>query len=232
MTTTGHHGQRLARRHNSAHADRFNLLTVSAPSPDSRTPVVTTAAGGHRHHTKHHAAMLDQRHIDGELFTARNELFGAIERVNQPPARPTGPHVLRDIGVFFRQHRNAGVERFQPINQHMVRGQIGGRHRRVIRLGRHGHIGAPKRQNGIARLVHQLNHALNQFRKGAAHSVNTPRWVSRSRARYSAANARPSLNCGFWTRFDSSRKLTLSTRIGSGSSPSRRDSYRSVASTT
>ena len=111
-------------------------------------------------------------------------------------------------------------------------GQVSRCHRRIIGLGGDRHISAPERQDGVTRLMHQLNHTLKQLRDRQAHSVNSPRWVSRSRARYSAAKARPSVNCGFCTSVDSSRKFTVSTRMGSGSSPSRRDSYRSVASTT
>src|SRR5688572_22169459 len=47
-------------------------------------PKVSYVRGRHMHYTKTSMAILDQSNIDGELAIARNKLFGAIERINQP----------------------------------------------------------------------------------------------------------------------------------------------------
>ena len=221
MAAAGDHGHRFTRRWRVAHADRHHCITVRTPGAQPCTTVVATATGGHGHHAEHHATLLDQRDVDGELFTAGNKFLGAIQRVDQPPARPAGTHTLRDIGVFFRQHRDARVQCGQAIEQNMMGGQVSGGYRRIIGLGGDFNAGTPERQDRVASGMGQFDHAFKQGMGQTAHGWNTPRWVSRSRARYSAARARPSLNCGLSTRLDSSRRFTRSTRIGSGSSPSR-----------
>ncbi|RMU57853.1 hypothetical protein ALP29_201003 [Pseudomonas syringae pv. avii] len=123
---------------------------------------------------------------------------------------------------------NTWIKRLQAFDQHLVRSQIGGGHWRVIRLGGHRDVGAPERQDYFpgqsCQLYYRGEQWVWQVLQGIGHGWNSPRWVSRSRVRYSAASARPSLNWAFCARLDSSRRLIRSTRIGSGSSPSSRSS--------
>ena len=158
MTTAGHHRKGLTRGRGLAYLNLLGrCIDVRPPSPQARAAEVATASGRYRHHAEHHAALFDQCNIDGELFTARNEFLGAIQRVYQPPALPAGTHALIDIGVLFRQHWNAWVQRGEACENEMMGSQVGSRHGRIIRLGRHGYLGTPVRQDGFTRLPSQFN---------------------------------------------------------------------------
>ena len=61
--------------------------------------------------------MLDQRDIDGEFFASGDELFGAVQRIDQPPARPPGTLGKIQRAVFLGQNRNGRIQRAETIGQ-------------------------------------------------------------------------------------------------------------------
>src|SRR5690606_23163983 len=86
MATAGHHGEFILRRR--AYLQRFDApLVVGTPGAQLRTTVVAATAGRHADHTEQHPPLLDQRHADGEFRAAADELLGAVQRIDQPPAR-------------------------------------------------------------------------------------------------------------------------------------------------
>ena len=220
MALAGHHGEGLLGL--QAHTDRLRAaIGLLAPGTETGATVVAAAAHRHADQTEQHPAILDQGHVDGELLATGDELLGAVQRVHQPPAPPVAALAQRYLAILFGKHRNVRRQRPQPRLQYMVRGQVGGGNRRFVGLRAHRHVGAPVRQDRLAGAPHQRH----QFAPGhRPHAWYSPRWVSRSRTRYSAARARPSLNWACWARLDSSRRLMRSTPIGSGSSPGRRSS--------
>ena len=192
MAAAGDHSEAASR--GLSHGDHLRLATqVSAPGAQAAAAIIDDARGGNANHTEHHLPTLDQRHVDGELLAVGDEFLGAIERIDQPPAIPARPFAQGDIGVFLGQHGNVRVERLQAVGQHTMGRQIGGGYRRSIGLFDHLNTLAPERQNRGARLLHQFQHAWQQR---MVHRLSSPRCSSRSRTRYSAARARPSLNCG------------------------------------
>ena len=54
--------------------------------------------------------LVDERDIDGELAVALHELFRAVERIDEPIARPAAPHRVIARQRFFREDRDAAVE--------------------------------------------------------------------------------------------------------------------------
>ena len=110
--------------------------------------------------------------VDRELIGTGDELLGAIERIDQPPARPGGTFGQRDIGGLFRQHRHLRRQRLQAIEQDMVSGQVSSGHRRGIGLLRHRHTAAPVRQGRCASRAYQLDHLRNER---MTHGRNSPR---------------------------------------------------------
>ena len=101
MTATGDQGEGLLRC--QAHADRlFRAIGLGPPGAEPGTAVIATAIGRNADHAEDHLAMLDQRDVDGELFAVGDKFLGAVERIDQPPARPAGAFAQGNIRGFFR----------------------------------------------------------------------------------------------------------------------------------
>ncbi|MDT4855925.1 hypothetical protein FQZ97_902980 [compost metagenome] len=127
MALAGDHGKDLVRC--DAHTDLMGLL-VLVLAPGAETGSAEIAAPGDRHadHPEHHPAAFHQRHVDSELVAAGDELLGAIQWIDQPPALPTGPLGQRDVRSLLGQHRDTRVQRRQAGGKQLVRREVGGGH--------------------------------------------------------------------------------------------------------
>ena len=80
------------------------------------------------HHAHHRLPLFNQGDIDRELTVAVQELFGAVQRIDQPVTRPAAALFPRRR-IFFRQQRHLGRQRRQAALDDVMRRQIGRRHR-------------------------------------------------------------------------------------------------------
>ena len=127
MAAAGDYGKSFTCRRDLADLNRQRLGTfIRTPCPQACASDINAPIGRHRYHPKHHAALLDQGDVDGELLAARDEFLGPVQRIDQPPALPAGAHALGDVGVFFREHRDAWVQSGQPVQNQMVSRQVSG----------------------------------------------------------------------------------------------------------
>ncbi|RMU57851.1 hypothetical protein ALP29_200359 [Pseudomonas syringae pv. avii] len=70
VAAAGDHGKGLPVTRLITHGNRLDVIDIiAAPRAQACTAEVAAVIGRHRHHTEHHPTMLDQRDVDGELFT-------------------------------------------------------------------------------------------------------------------------------------------------------------------
>lgn len=66
-------------------------------------------------------AIIDQRNVDGELVIFVDEFLGAVQRGNQPVARPATAKGAVDIGYFFREYWEVRGECRECLGNMLVR---------------------------------------------------------------------------------------------------------------
>jgi hypothetical protein len=91
--------------------------------------------------------------LDDVLAALLDEVLGAVEGIHEPCAR-----MFPDVAVLPRFLGDDGVaRRGQPCADDGVRGEIGGRHRALVRLQRRGCDGIrAHRQDGVTRLFREV----------------------------------------------------------------------------
>ena len=86
------------------------------------------------HDAEHGLVILDQRDVDRELAVALDELARAVERIDEPITRPALARRPGDAGRFLAQHRHVRRQRAEPLDDDVMRGEIGCGQRRAIVL--------------------------------------------------------------------------------------------------
>jgi hypothetical protein len=81
----------------------------------------------HRHanHSERRPAALDERDIYGELAVLRQELPGAVERVDEPVGRPRGADAGIGQAAFLGDDRQLRSQASQAVQEDAVRRQVG-----------------------------------------------------------------------------------------------------------
>ncbi len=121
------------------------------------------------HDAEHRHAAFDQRDVDGELAVARDELLGAVERIDQPEAlRRLGGQAL-GLRLLLGDHRNVGRQAAQGGQDHRLRRQVGLGHRRLVGLALGGEVGGIDLEDLGAGVARDLGQLLGQLRQGHCH---------------------------------------------------------------
>ena len=107
---------------------------VPAPGAVTDGAVIKPLEHGREHDAEHGSPGIDERDVHRELAVALEELLRAVERIDEPIARPRA--ALRDVlrRGFLRQHRHRSIERAQSLADDAVRELIGFRERRAVVL--------------------------------------------------------------------------------------------------
>ena len=125
----------------AAGGDAAFAVAVAAEGALPRHAVPDGAADRRLDHAEDRHAVFDERDVDGELAVALQELAGAVERVDQPEARPAAALFQRDrVCGLLRQHRDLRRQPRQAVDDAAVRGEVGGGDRAGIGLGAHGEV--------------------------------------------------------------------------------------------
>ena len=109
-------------------------LPLSNPRTTARPGPGQLAAHRCLHHAKHAPARVDERDVDGELAIALDELARAIERIDQPVARPLAACFPVDVRRFLGQDWPIRGQSAQAIDDAPMCGKVGGRQRRAVIL--------------------------------------------------------------------------------------------------
>ena len=75
----------------------FVPLAIESPGSIVGASDIAALQGRREHHAPRGGAIDDQRHVHGELTIPLDELFGPIERVDQPKRRPTAATLRRSL---------------------------------------------------------------------------------------------------------------------------------------
>ena len=144
MALAGYHGEGFAG--GDTHTDRLRLgPCLTAPGPQTRATKITTPTGRNADHAEYHPPLLNQRDVNGKFLGACDKFLSAIQRIDQPPARPLRPRAERNVGSLFREHRNLRRQRVQAGQQQIMGRQVSGGYRRAVLFSGHCGIAAPKR---------------------------------------------------------------------------------------
>ena len=131
------------------------------------------------HHAKRRLSVLDQRDVHGELAVALDELARAIQRIDQPEARPAASRVPGDFLAFLGKDRDVRRQRAQTIDDDAIGGEVGSGQRRIVALGLdveivaavHGHDGVAGLMgdvdDGVAPIAHAVVPWISNFSRWA-----------------------------------------------------------------
>ena len=124
---------------------------VVAPRAEPERALVEPADRRREHDAEHGAPLLDERDVHRELAVALQEFLRAVERVDEPEARPSTTR--RGIGRrgFFRQHGQRSVERSDSLRDDPVRDLVRLGQRRTVVLELHGEIAGVYLEDRVSR---------------------------------------------------------------------------------
>jgi hypothetical protein len=147
VAPAAHDAQR--RRRGFADGDRVRCgRPVRAPGALGQSAEVKPVEHGRVDGAEHGAAVDNERDVDRELAVALDELFRAVEWVDEPIARPT-PACRVVLGRrFLGKQRDRGVERREIARDDRVSHAVGFRERRIVALPRYREVAAVDLEDG------------------------------------------------------------------------------------
>jgi len=129
------HAQRLDR--GSPAVQRDVIVAIATKRADAALRMPDHAGHRRLHDRQDRHACVDQCKVDGEFALALDELAGAVQRVDQPQARPLTSHQCRHVlGGFLREDGDVRRQSLESGEDAVMRGEIRRRQRRAVVLVR------------------------------------------------------------------------------------------------